>query len=257
MAEQSISQDRICAWCEIGKPLTAFYVDRGRFRAVCKECWLGFWRLSLEEQIVATEARKARAQQRMDAYLTDCRPFLRLEGWPDNEEWRPIPGYLGYYEASSMGRVRSLWFTNHRIARWRPRPLVLKPYTNQAGYPSVTLVRDGKHFTENVHSLVLRAFRGERPDGYVGGHRDGNPGNNRLDNLEWITWIENEADKRRHGRNLSGSRNHQAKLNEEAVKLLREDRCMGMSYRQLSAKYGVSTPVIAKVIKRQAWRHVE
>lgn len=41
--------------------------------------------------------------------------------------------------------------------------------------------------THTVHSLVAKAFLGERPDGYHIHHKDGDPSNNRLDNLEYLT----------------------------------------------------------------------
>jgi len=51
-----------------------------------------------------------------------------------------------------------------------------------------------------VHRLVMRAFVGLRPEGYVINHIDGNKSNNSLDNLEYCTQTENE----RHSINVLG-----------------------------------------------------
>ena len=42
-----------------------------------------------------------------------------------------------------------------------------------------------------VHRLVWATFKGTIPEGWVINHKDGNPGNNELDNLECITQAEN------------------------------------------------------------------
>jgi hypothetical protein len=51
----------------------------------------------------------------------------------------------------------------------------------------------------HVHKLVLEAFTGQpRPEGMVCCHVNGNPSDNRLENLRWGTLRDNAADKRRH-----------------------------------------------------------
>jgi hypothetical protein len=141
------------------------------------------------------------------------------------ESWRPVVGFEGSYEVSNWGRVRSLWVDKARVRRPRRCPLVLTAHVNpETLYHSVTLVRGkGQHVTKNAHSLVLEAFVGPRPDGHVGGHRDGNGSNNRLSNLAWITYVENESDKRRHGRSPVGERNPFAKLTVDLVRAMRKD----------------------------------
>lgn len=67
------------------------------------------------------------------------------------------------------------------------------------GYQQVSLFRDGSRRSFTVHHLVLTAFIGDRPDGMLCRHIDGNPANNVLDNLRWGTPSENMRDKRRHG----------------------------------------------------------
>jgi hypothetical protein len=105
--------------------------------------------------------------------------------------WRPIPNFSGY-EASSDGRIRS-----HK----RPgRPLVLKPGSRN-GYPVVTIKDDSRiKRTPCVHRLVLLAFVGQpQPGQRVCRHLDGNPTNNRIENLRWGTHAENAADAIKHG----------------------------------------------------------
>ena len=105
------------------------------------------------------------------------------------EEWRPVPGYEGLYEVSSLGRVKSL----ERTARdggascAAPARILLQSRSDR-GYCSVRLCRDGSCTTFGVHVLVCLAFVGDRPDGNsVVHHKDGIADNNSVGNLEWRT----------------------------------------------------------------------
>lgn len=120
-----------------------------------------------------------------------------------DEEWRPIPGFEGYYDASSLGRIRSL----PRRAKRRNRVYggqVLRPVLAGNGYYGVKLSVDNTKRTYMVHELVCAAFHGAKPSPgrtCEVRHLDGNPLNCRADNLCWGTHSENELDKLRHGTN--------------------------------------------------------
>lgn len=248
----------LCSRCGIDKPTYEFYVDRGRLTARCKSCRITVQSMTAAEREADIAERDDRDEALAVAYDAGAwRDYPWPGEWDAAESWRPIPSYLGLYEASDKGRVRSLWFENGKGRRRRQVPHVLRPYTNTLGYQSVTLVVAGFHNTEHIHRLVLLSFRGQPADGHIGGHRDGNPSNNALSNLDWITFIENEADKRRHGRTLTGSKNHQAKLTESAVREMRELYARGdVSTAALAKRFGISDAVASKVLTGQSWRHV-
>ena len=100
-----------------------------------------------------------------------------------NEEWRPIEGYEGLYEISSYGKVRSLdRYDNRNCFR---KGKVLSPVKNKDGYLQVNLCCNGKYKMFLVHRLVAQAFI-LNPDNLPEiNHKDENPGNNNVDNLEW------------------------------------------------------------------------
>lgn len=120
------------------------------------------------------------------------------------EEWRGIPGYIGSYEVSNQGRVRSLDRVTDRGRRWRGR--IMTPATMPRGYQVVTLWRDGKQRTQLVHRLVLMAFVGTPPKDAEGLHRDGDPANNNLTNLDWGTHSDNQFDQVAHGTHPNASK---------------------------------------------------
>lgn len=116
-------------------------------------------------------------------------PFEPLPG----EQWRPVVGYVGLYEISSLGRVLSL-------PKWRsPGRNILRPAPNGVGYPSVVLYRDRVPRQVAIHVLVTAAFIGPRPAGADVRHLDGNRRNSVLTNLAYGSRAVNMLDAVQHG----------------------------------------------------------
>jgi len=111
------------------------------------------------------------------------------------ETWKVIPGYEGLYEVSDQGNVK----TFRRGANGR----LLKPGRMPRGHLSVAL---GRGNSQCVHKLVLLAFVGPAPDKHECCHNNGNPADNRLENLRWGTRSENIRDAVRHGTWLTPER---------------------------------------------------
>lgn len=117
------------------------------------------------------------------------------------EEWRAVPGYEGYYEVSNAGRVRSLRRRLRRETRLLTANLSSK-------YPAVTLSKDNVRSLRRVHSLVMAAFVGPRPEGMEVRHIDGNAFNPSLTNLAYGSRSENVLDQVRHGIHHVASKTH-------------------------------------------------
>lgn len=122
----------------------------------------------------------------------------------DIEIWKDIPGYEGAYQASSLGRIRSLERPITQIGRCgKPFTRILKGKIlkagryNKDGHLSVVLGRGTNGI--QVHYLVALTFIGERIGNLDIRHLDGNPQNNRLDNLVYGTRSENVIDVYRQG----------------------------------------------------------
>jgi len=111
------------------------------------------------------------------------------------EQWKTIVGYPAY-EVSNYGRVK-------RVTRAQGTATgVLKTFDNGHGYRQLRLCVGGVPCNHKVHRLVCRAFHGEPPTPehtYVN-HRDCDPSNNRVDNLEWCTPSENVQHAHDNGR---------------------------------------------------------
>lgn len=99
------------------------------------------------------------------------------------EEWRPIPGWEDLYEASDQGRVRSVGRGKGR----RPPGRVLCQRYNRDGYLKVRLTRNHQQWDPYTHAVVMLTFVGVRPIGHDIDHLNGDRGDNRLANLEYVT----------------------------------------------------------------------
>ena len=99
------------------------------------------------------------------------------------EIYKDIKGYEGY-QVSNMGNVKSLKGKRERILK--------EGLTGKVGnqYLAINLCKNGKAKTFKVHQLVCIAFLNHVPNGskgLVADHRNNNPLDNRLDNLQLIT----------------------------------------------------------------------
>lgn len=115
------------------------------------------------------------------------------------EEWRDIKDYEGRYQVSNLGNVKSMNY--YGVSGWE-HPL--KPDVDREGRLLVTLSKNGKSKYYQVHRLVADAFIPDRTTfkfvdeddrlKYVNNldkldvnHKDEEPKNNMVTNLEWCT----------------------------------------------------------------------
>lgn len=169
------------------------------------------------------------------------------------EIWKTIPGYEGAYEASNLGRIRSLARRVRLVARGTETtrsvpPRILRPgRQNPSGHMTVAL---GKGNSQSVHVLILLTFVGPAPEGCECLHKDGDAANNTLENLRWGTRSENLIDIFYHkGRSL----------NVEQIRYLRRRKKQGFYYGeryQLAIKWGVNPGIIYATVSGQRYTHV-
>jgi len=115
------------------------------------------------------------------------------------EEWKDIKGYEGLYQASTLGNVRSIdrtviRYKPYRVCNQKGRTLtpIINKGTRKGTQPrqELRLSKEGRVRGHQVHRLVAFTFLGGTEDMEVN-HKDGNPLNNRLDNLEIVTRAQN------------------------------------------------------------------
>lgn len=168
------------------------------------------------------------------------------------EVWKPVVGFEGSYEVSSLGRVRSLdrqiWqAASHRTAaHWhRCKGRLLRPgVMNKYGHVSVALGHRNSHC---VHAIVAAAFIGPRPEGLDVCHRDGDAGNNAETNLYYGTRGQNNRDISSHDRR---------KLSVAQVHEVRSRSAAGETGRSLAREFGVCEANMGYVLSGRYYSHV-
>ena len=115
------------------------------------------------------------------------------------EEWKPIKSYEGCYEVSNLGRVRSI---TRKIERTDPKNIIktrlftykgkLIPFwISEKGYLRLTLNKGGNKSNHLVHRLVANSFIDNIENKSQVNHKNGIKSDNRVNNLEWVSNLEN------------------------------------------------------------------
>lgn len=164
----------------------------------------------------------------------------------DAEIWKPFPGYEGYYEVSSTGRVR--------------RCSLLKPLRSTWGYLTVSpTAPDRGQVRVCIHRMVLEAFVGPAPTPqHVVNHINGNKHDNRVENLEWVTQSENISHAYRTGlkKRYYGMANKSRKLTDEKVSQILQMVANRVEQEEICATFGVSQSTVSAIVNGRRWPHV-
>lgn len=162
-----------------------------------------------------------------------------------DEEWRPISNCPDFYEVSNFGRVRSAERTklfrhpvSGKIFTRRYKSKLLSPATVKSGHQSVVIGR--KYGSAQIHRLVLQEFLGPCPLDMEVRHWDGNPGNNRLDNLVYGTRKENILD-------VYDTHEAWRKLSAAQVREIRQMLAEGIRGARIAEKFGISQTTVSSI----------
>lgn len=170
------------------------------------------------------------------------------------EKWKTLEDYPNY-KVSNMGNVMHV------------KGNVLRPFDRQKygppgqrGYLTVHLCsKNVKGFDNHtVHSLVMKAFKGDRPKGMVINHKNGIRWDNRLENLEYCTQSYNRKQDFLLGRqSLRGEKNTQAKLTEsDVLEILRLYKSGQHTFASLGEIYGVHRCGISNIMNGHCWGYL-
>lgn len=170
-----------------------------------------------------------------------------------SEEWRSLPEDADY-EISNLGRVRS--WKRRSTDRGRPtEPRIITPkQLNSHGHKFFEAWDHSKRVKHSIHRTVLRVFTGEPLEGQIARHLNGDPADNRAENLTWGTRAENSADMVAHGNSQRGIKNAKAKLTDRDAELINR-LAEYMTSRQLADVFEVAAATIIAITSGRIWNH--
>lgn len=179
---------------------------------------------------------------------------------------RDIPGYEGLYAVTKDGRV---WShpketpvgRNGGVKQDGGRWLNQIRVTQRTAHQRVYLHAKGKTFGMLVHRAVALAYI-PNPHGLPHiNHKDGDPTNNRVENLEWCDAAANARHAIAHGLTKmpeqSGSANSQSKLDEADVRRMRAEHATGESCAVIARRFSLNPKTVWDIVHRKRWAHVD
>jgi len=175
------------------------------------------------------------------------------------EEWKDIIGYESIYQASNLGRIRSLdreVYNNGNKTLCKVKGKILKPNKDKGGYQYVGLVKDKIKTTSiKVHKLIALIFCEGYAEGLEVNHKDGIRDNNIYTNLEWVTRSQNIRDTFKRGRHVNGEKGNGSKLKNEYIGIIASLYDSGIKQSIIAKAFGVSQGTISNLILNKHYKN--
>ena len=128
------------------------------------------------------------------------------------EIWENIKEYEGLYKISNFGGIKSLSkiieCVNDRS--YKTKEKLMTPYKWNSGYLAIKLSKHKKYSGFSIHRLVAQAFIPNPENKCCVNHKNGIKTDNRVVNLEWVTYKENHIHAREN--NLYTGYEHSRKI---------------------------------------------
>lgn len=145
-----------------------------------------------------------------------------------------IPGFPGYH-VTKNGDVYSMKCKSGK----RPEAFKLKPRLNGNGYYRIGLYKDGIKYERRLNRLVAMVYIPNPDNLPCVCHKNNNRTNNRVENLYWGTYKENNGRFKPGGRDI---------LDEFSINCLLYEYNLGKPRSTLKKKFGVSDSSITRII---------
>ena len=179
----------------------------------------------------------------------------------DEEVWKDVKGYEGYYQVSNLGRVKSLErvIPHSRFGTQKLKEKILTEQINK-GYAQVTLSKDGEQKKPLVSRMVAIAFIPNPDNKPEVNHIDEDKLNNHVHNLEWVTPKENSNHGTRNSKvipYLTWSSQQQQKpvtmIDKETNECIQTFKSINEACRALGVTVGGGISKVCKGINKTAY----
>ena len=138
----------------------------------------------------------------------------------------------------------------------KPRVIKQRDGGYKFRYTSVGLCINGKHVDKYVHRLVAETFIPNPDNKEQVNHINGNQKDNRVENLEWTTPLENMKHAYENDLALRGSNCPWAKITEDEVIKCYQMYINGKSASCIAKELGISKTQAWRIATGKRWRHI-
>jgi len=161
------------------------------------------------------------------------------------EVWKDIQGFEGY-QISSLGSVKS--FKRNRI-------LILKQVKDNYGYFIVTLQKGSMRYGKKVHRLIAEAFIPNPENKKEVNHENGIKDDNRICNLSWNTFKENQDHATLNGLRPRGIKNKNCKICEDIALLIKHELINNpnMFRKDIAIKFNTTKNIVDDIARKKTW----
>lgn len=155
-----------------------------------------------------------------------------------------IENYENLYSVTKNGRVYS-----------HIRNKFLKLQEDKNGYHCIGLWKNKKYKRLQVHRIVAKTFIKNNQNRPCINHINGIKTDNRVENLEWCTFSENNIHAYKTGLLCRKGENHNlSKLTNEQAMYIYKNKTY--NNKALADRFGVDRSIISKIRNKKIWKHI-
>lgn len=154
--------------------------------------------------------------------------------------------------------IEDNYFVDREGRIWNKQGKEKAQFISKDGYPQVVIWKNNKGTFKLVHRFVAKAFIPNPENKPCVNHIDGNKANNKVENLEWVTYSENTLHALEMGLKVpeQGEDVHNAKItNEQAVEIC-ELLMEGLGPKEVAKRLCVSVNTVQSIRRKVTWKTI-